>query len=167
MVYCGTSAKEAFVLTPFGSCQNDTCKTAWTCSTSPCPAGSARLEFRRGTNGVSTNRVIAFVCVFWRRDLLGTPVNLLWSSQKCQGVPYSPICQIHDVCSGVISVDPICPQTHVCVCVFATCAVCMCVCVCAHSVCVCVCVSVGSLATVSERACAMWSCATGHAQQYQ
>ena len=30
---------------------------------------------------------------FWQRDLLGTPVNLLLSSQKCQGVPFSPICQ--------------------------------------------------------------------------
>ena len=30
---------------------------------------------------------------FWQRDFLGTPVNLLVSSQKCQGVPFSPICQ--------------------------------------------------------------------------
>ena len=27
---------------------------------------------------------------FWQRDFLGTLVNLLWSSQKCQGVPFSP-----------------------------------------------------------------------------
>ena len=31
--------------------------------------------------------------VFVDRDLLGTPVNLRLSSQKCQGVPFSPICQ--------------------------------------------------------------------------
>ena len=48
---------------------------------------------RNGTNGVSTNGVTAFFVVFCQRDFLGTPVNLLLSSQKCQGVPFSPICQ--------------------------------------------------------------------------
>ena len=41
---------------------------------------------------------------------MGTPVNLLLSSQKCQGVPFLPICQNYHFCSGPISVDPICPQ---------------------------------------------------------
>ena len=27
-----------------------------------------------------------------QRDCLGTPLNLLLSSQKCQGVPFSPTC---------------------------------------------------------------------------
>ena len=27
----------------------------------------------------------------WQRDFLGTPANLLLPSQKCQGVPFSPI----------------------------------------------------------------------------
>ena len=31
--------------------------------------------------------------VFRQRNFLGTPANLLLSSQKCQGVPFSPICQ--------------------------------------------------------------------------
>ena len=31
--------------------------------------------------------------VFWQRDFLGTPVNLLLYSQKCQGVLFTPICQ--------------------------------------------------------------------------
>ena len=30
---------------------------------------------------------------YFSTDLLGTPVNLLLSSQKCQVVPFSPICQ--------------------------------------------------------------------------
>ena len=34
-----------------------------------------------------------FVYVFWQRDFLGTPVNLLLSSQKCQALPFSQICQ--------------------------------------------------------------------------
>ena len=38
------------------------------------------------------------------------PLTYFLSSQKCQGVPFSPICQIHNFCGGPISVDPICPQ---------------------------------------------------------
>ena len=45
---------------------------------------------RKGTNGVSTHGVSANL-MFFDRDCLGTPVNLLSSSQKCQGVPFSPI----------------------------------------------------------------------------
>ena len=44
---------------------------------------------RRGTNGVSTDGVSSAEA---QRDFLGTPVNLLLSSQKCPGVPFSPIC---------------------------------------------------------------------------
>ena len=47
---------------------------------------------RKGTSGVSTDGVTAFL-LFVLRDLFGTPVNLLLSSQKCQGVPFSPSCQ--------------------------------------------------------------------------
>ena len=50
------------------------------------------------------------ISCFWQRDFLGTPINLLLYSQKCQGVPFSPICQTNDFCSGPISVDPISPQ---------------------------------------------------------
>ena len=52
--------------------------------------------------------------MFFDRDFSGTPVNLLLYSQKCQGVPFSPICQIHYFCSSPISVDPICPQPTRC-----------------------------------------------------
>ena len=67
---------------------------------------------RKGTNGVSTNGVTAIFMFCWQRDFLGTPVNLLWSPQKCQGVPFcSPqsvkMCYFY---SSTISVDPICPQ---------------------------------------------------------
>ena len=47
---------------------------------------------RRGTNGVSANGVTANF-MFFDRDFLGTPVNLLLSSQKYQGVTCSPVCQ--------------------------------------------------------------------------
>ena len=33
------------------------------------------------------------VFLFRQRDFLGTPVNLLLSSQKCQGVPFFTICK--------------------------------------------------------------------------
>ena len=46
----------------------------------------------KGTNGVSTNGVTAN-CMFFDRDLLGTPVHLLLSSQRCHGVPFSPNCR--------------------------------------------------------------------------
>ena len=42
---------------------------------------------RKGANGVITNGVTV-ICMFFDRDFLGTPVNLLLSSQKCQGVPF-------------------------------------------------------------------------------
>ena len=49
---------------------------------------------RKVTNGVSTNRVAASFMFCLTEGLLGgTPVNLLVSSQTCQGVPFSPICQ--------------------------------------------------------------------------
>ena len=52
------------------------------------------LKVRKGTNGVSTNGVTAIsFYVFWQRDLLGTPADLLLSARKCQGVPFSTICR--------------------------------------------------------------------------
>ena len=42
---------------------------------------------------------------------MGTPVNLRLYSQKCQSVPFSPICQQkHYLCSRPISIDPFRPQ---------------------------------------------------------
>ena len=45
---------------------------------------------------------------------MGTPANLLVSSQQCQGVPFPQICQNYDKiiysCRGPISADLICPQ---------------------------------------------------------
>ena len=68
-------------------------------------AQSTANEDQKGTNGVSTNGVTAN-SMFFDRDFLGTPVNLLLSSDKYQGVPFSP----QNFCSGPISVDPTCPQ---------------------------------------------------------
>ena len=64
---------------------------------------------RKGTNGVSTHGFTAN-CMFFDTDFLGTPGNLLLSSQKCQGVSFPSICQNSLLCSGPISVDLICPQ---------------------------------------------------------
>ena len=48
---------------------------------------------RKGTNGVSTNGAMANF-MFFDRDFLGTPANLLLSSpKKCQGVACFPIRQ--------------------------------------------------------------------------
>ena len=46
--------------------------------------------FIQRTNGVSTNGVTANFMFFDRGTFLGTPVNLLSSSQECQGVPFFP-----------------------------------------------------------------------------
>ena len=54
----------------------------------------ARLEtpmLGKWTNGVSTNGTANFM--FLIEGLFRTPVNILVYSQKCQGVPFSPICQ--------------------------------------------------------------------------
>ena len=70
----------------------------------------------KGHMGSALMGSLHILCLFDRgRDFLGSLVNLLLSSQKCQGVPFSPICQNGYFCSGPISVDPICPQpTGVC-----------------------------------------------------
>ena len=65
---------------------------------------------REWTNGISTNGVTAlFKHVFFDRDFLLTPVNLLLLSQKCQGVTSSPwgpqSVELPYFCSGPISVD--------------------------------------------------------------
>ena len=68
--------------------------------------------FRKGSNEVSTNGVTANVLsCFLTEGLVGTPVDLRLSSQKCQGVPVSPILhKTHEFAAAPFSVDPICPQ---------------------------------------------------------
>ena len=67
---------------------------------------------RKGTNGVGTDGVTENCMFFDRGTFWVLTFNLRLSSQKCQGVPFSPICQkiflLH--CSGPISFDSICPQ---------------------------------------------------------
>ena len=49
-------------------------------------------DSRKGTNGVSTNGVTATCMFFDKRTFwVITPGNPLLASQKCQGVPFSPI----------------------------------------------------------------------------
>ena len=62
----------------------------------------------KGTNGSALMGSLQLS--FLLRDFWGTPANLLLPYQKCQGIPFSPICQKYYFCSGPISADPICPQ---------------------------------------------------------
>ena len=66
---------------------------------------------RKGTTDGQQKWGHCKVYVFRQRDFFGTPINLLLSSHKCQGVPFSRICQ-HSLfsVSSPISVDPNCPQ---------------------------------------------------------
>ena len=48
---------------------------------------------RKGTNGVSSNGATANFMIFDRGTFCVLPLAYLLSSQKCQGIPFSPICQ--------------------------------------------------------------------------
>ena len=48
---------------------------------------------RKGTDGVSTNGFAANLMLFDRVTFWVLPLTEVLSSQKCQGVPFSPICQ--------------------------------------------------------------------------
>ena len=61
---------------------------------------------RKGTNGVSTNGVTANSVFFGQRDFLGTPVSLLVSPQKCQGVPFPPIHPSKSITSAAAPLAP-------------------------------------------------------------
>ena len=67
------------------------------CCPSHCPTrwGGGCGQFGKGQMGSALTGSLQIPCffLFLKRDLLGTPVNLLLPSQKCQGVPFSPICQ--------------------------------------------------------------------------
>ena len=55
--------------------------------------------------------IYIYIYVFSQSDLLGTPLNLLLFSQKCQGVPFSPIRQkVLTFAAAPFSADPTCPQ---------------------------------------------------------
>ena len=64
------------------------------------PVGKGRVvgPARKGTNGVSTNGVstngvTANLVFFDRGTFWVLPFNMLLASQKCRGVPFSPVCQ--------------------------------------------------------------------------
>ena len=69
----------------------------------------APCSIRKGTNGVSTNGFIACFKSCFTEGPFGHSRSPTFSSQKCQGIPFSLICQIHYFCSGP-SVDPNFPQ---------------------------------------------------------
>ena len=72
---------------------------------------SPREVFGRGQLGsalMGTLQILLFLT-----DFLGTPVNLLVSSQKCQGVPFPQSVKSPYSCSGPISADPLHPQPKV------------------------------------------------------
>ena len=68
-------------------------------------------DFAKGQMGSAQMGSLQFLLSFFDRNFLGTPVNLLLSSQKCQGVP--PIYQNSYFCSGPISVNPLCPRPRI------------------------------------------------------
>ena len=74
----------------------------------PTRAQTARHQRRlgKGQMGSALMGPLRISCFFDRGTFLDTPVNLLLSSQKCQGVPFSPICQIHYFCSGPLVLTP-------------------------------------------------------------
>ena len=66
----------------------------------------------KGQMGSATMGSLQIIC-FRQKDCWGTSVNLLASSQKCQGVPVCPsLSKLKNCfcCSGPISADPICPR---------------------------------------------------------
>ena len=70
---------------------------------------AARAQVGKGQMG-SALMVSLQVSCFCDRDFWGIPVNLLLSPQKCQGVPFSPICQHSLLLQRPLRVDPICLQ---------------------------------------------------------
>ena len=67
---------------------------------------------RKETDGVSTNGITAILYVFWQRDLLGTPVNLLYLPKSARAYLFPQSLKNNYVCCGPISVDPVCPQPN-------------------------------------------------------
>ena len=70
------------------------------------------LFARKGERRVSANWVTANFMNFDKGTFLGTPVDLLLSSQKWQGELFPQPVKIHYFCSGPISVDPNLPATE-------------------------------------------------------
>ena len=76
--------------------------------TAPRSAASSR----KGTGGVSTMwGHCEFSCLL-DRDFLGTPVNLLLSSQSARAHLFIQSVKFFYICLGPISADPICPQPN-------------------------------------------------------
>ena len=65
----------------------------------------AYLDVRKGTNGVSTNGVTANF-MFFDRDLLCTPVNLLLYSQSARAYLFPQSVKNHYFCSGPLVLTP-------------------------------------------------------------
>ena len=78
----------------------------------PDPAGRlcSHAALAQGQMGSALMGSLQISCFLTEWLFWGTPVNLCLSSQKCQGVPFSPIRQKLLLCSGPISADPICPR---------------------------------------------------------
>ena len=68
------------------------------------------LHVGKGQMGSALTGSLQISFFFLTQGLLDTPVI---SSKKCQGAPFFPICKNHYLCSGPISVDPICPQPSI------------------------------------------------------
>ena len=70
--------------------------------------------FRKGTNGVGTNGVTAFLLGFWHRDFfLVLPLTYFYLPKSARAYPFPQSVKTRCFCSGPISVDPICPQPRI------------------------------------------------------
>ena len=69
--------------------------------------GASTWAIGKGQMGSALMASLHNLCFLTEGLFWVLPLNLLLYAQKCQGVPFSPVGQIHYLCSGPISVDPI------------------------------------------------------------
>ena len=85
-------------------------KTLWGETSALDPVRGSSVKARKGTNGVSTNGVIANFIFFDRGTFWLLPLTCFYL-RKVPGRNFFPkSVKIHYFCSGPVSVDPICPQ---------------------------------------------------------
>ena len=69
-----------------------------------------RRRLRKGTNGVSTNGVTAFLMFLTEGLFVGLPLSYSDLPKSARAYLFPQSVKIHYFCSGPFSVDPICPQ---------------------------------------------------------
>ena len=83
----------------------------YTARGSPCVSASVQvLSTRKGTNGVSTIGVTPNFIFFDRGTFWVLPLTYFYIPKSARAYLFYTIYQNHYFCSGLISVDPTCPQ---------------------------------------------------------